>query len=125
MFKKTEVDIKIIKSYLFVRIVSSVLIFVGMLLVIAGVTFLLFNLIGLNYDSNSPFASVVAVYAMQYGFAFGGMVLAGLILTAIGQVVLAVVDNTEHTREILILVKQNMISAGNGSRKSAKAPRTL
>ncbi len=121
MIKKKEVDIKIHKSYLFARIVSSVLIFVGMLLVIVGVTLLLFNLIGLNYDSNSPFASVVAVYAMQYGFAFGGMVLAGLILTAIGQVVLAVVDNTEHTREILTLVKENMISAGNTTVSSRKS----
>ena len=118
MFKKKEVDIKINKSYLFARIVSYVLILVGMLLIIIGITFLLFNLIGFNYNSNSRFFSVVAIYAMQYGFAFGGIVLAGLILTAIGQVVLAVVDNAEHTREILILVKENISSAGNATRSS-------
>jgi hypothetical protein len=72
---------------------------------------------GLNYTIDNPFSAIVTIFAIQFSFAFGIMVIVGLILASIGQIIKAVVNYADQTREILMFLKEkNMALAESASK---------
>ncbi len=89
-------------NYGVARKISKFLSFIGWLVFAIGVVF---SLAGLASGAQSPYGGSVTLLALLPGI---GISISGLFLVAAAQVTRATVDNADHTREILNIIREKV-----------------